>query len=346
MAQSNLGYDPGPMGWEVPGASTELEMLDGEKRYFDRAVEDYPIAYQARERSELMPAIAEKWQKFQSDRGRFPGSQDFTLLDEFVFGKSYTFRDQPIGSCVFSNSFRPWVAGALYQICLLGQPEEFTGKEHLGPNTIAPFCVSYGFARQRANMRSGDGLYCKPMQESYLKDGIVLCSTPKVQELMRSAGATNDSDYPEPRSERLYRSIGNWSWNDELKPYTCCRMLDAPIPRNMDDFNRNIDAGRPMFQCSMIAVRRTGQHRDGFPIHGIDPFNSWAHNMGIMGRRVASDGNRYVIVCNTSWLRPGGDPEAYIYNIPEADFARQWFPKIDIGVIGDIDGISALPAII
>lgn len=712
---SNLGYNPGPMGWVIPDTRSEQEMLDAEKRYLDKAMEDYPIAYQARERAEVMPIIAEKWAKFQADRGRFAGSQDFTLLDEFIFGQSYTFLPQPIGSCfppgtlirmadgsqkpieairpfdqvltaegnvswvsqvagrevseeiyevklwghlrirmtqehplltkrgyikaselrlddyvaipkyapgkanylhtaahhqltvqqariaakcpvasrsvgtqggalsgerrpvfvyrtipeiiemteefgwicgtylaeggsdgyklvwtwnikeesthvarlvkslkdvcgvdasvsfqrtrntckvsihsivwsqvfrslfgenvyskklhsdiasgnekflkgllqgwldgdghrddsrqfwqgttvskllaldmfnianalgmlpslqisdpkishgvksrqrrydvyirdrreplhavveekcvwrqvqgiekahfegrvynfevcgdnsyvadcvgvhncVFSNSFRPWVAGALYQIALLGQSEEFTGTAHLGPNSIAPFCVSYGFARQRANMRSGDGLYCKPMQESYLKDGIVLCSTPKVRELMQAAGATSNNDYPEPRSERLYRSIGNWAWNNDLRSYTCCRMLDAPIPANMDEFNRNIDAGRPMFQCSMIAVRRVGQHRDGFPIHGMDPSNQWAHNMGIMGRRVASNGDRFVIVCNTSWLQPGGNPEAYLYNIPEQDFARSWFPKIDIGVIGDIEGIQSLPA--
>jgi len=712
---SNLGYDPGQMGWVVPDTHSEQQMLDAEKRYLEKAMDDFPIAYHARERAEVMPIIAEKWVKFQADRGRFAGSQDFTLLDEFIFGKSYTFLPQPIGSCfpagtlirmadgsqrpieairpfdqvltaegnvswvsqvagrevseeiyevklwghlrvrmteehplltkrgyikaselriddyvaipkyapntaqylhtsahhqmtaqqirtaakhpvgsrsvaatghsvgrerrvarvyrtipevikmteefgwicgtylaeggcdgnklvwtwnineasthaaklvkllkdlygieaslhfqqtrntckvsihstiwaqtfkslfgdngwskrlhpdiasgneaflkgllqgwldgdghrnddlglwvgttvskslaldmfnishalgmlpslqttdpkvshgvksrcrrydlyirdarkpmqaiveekcvwrrvqglekvqfegrvynfevsgdnsyvadsigvhncVFSNSFRPWVAGALYQIALLGQSEEFTGTAHLGPNSIAPFCVSYGFARQRANMRSGDGLYCKPMQESYLKDGIVLCSTPKVRELMQTAGATSDNDYPEPRSERLYRSIGNWAWNNDLRPYTSCRMLDAPIPANMDEFNRNIDAGRPMFQCSMIAVRKTGQHRDGFPIHGIDPNNQWAHNMGIMGRRVASNGDRFVIVCNTSWLQPGGNPEAYLYNIPEQDFARSWFPKIDIGVIGDIDGIQSLPA--
>jgi hypothetical protein len=318
-------------------------MLDAEKRWLENAIKDYPIAYQARERAAVLPGLKAKWDRFQLDRGRFPGSQDFTLLDEFVFGKSFTFRYQPIGSCVYANSFRPWVAGALYQISLLGENEEFPGREELGVKSIAPFSVSYGFARQRANMRGGDGLYCKPMQDSYIKDGIVLCSTPKVKELMDAAGATKDENYPEPRSESLCRRIGDWAWNELLRPYATCRMLDAPIPENMDAFNANIDAGRPMFQCSGIAVRRVGEHKDGFPIHGIDPGNSWAHNMGIMGRRVASDGTRYVIVDNTSWLRDTNKPEAYIYNIPEDDFQKRWFPKIDIGVIGDIDGIKSLP---
>ena len=78
---SDLGYAPGEMGWVVPGAHNEQEMLDGEKRYYDKAVADIPNAYQARERAELMPAMKAKREKFQADRGRYPGSQDFTLLD-------------------------------------------------------------------------------------------------------------------------------------------------------------------------------------------------------------------------------------------------------------------------
>jgi hypothetical protein len=93
----------------------------------------------------------------------------------------------------------------------------------------------------------------------------------------------------------------------------------------------------------MIAVHKVGTHKDGFTIHGLNPRDSWAHNMGIMGRRVASDGTRYIIVDNTSWLRDSSKPEAYLYYIPEDVFERVWFPKIDIGVIGDIDGIQSLP---
>jgi hypothetical protein len=338
---NGLGYGPGEMGWVIPDTHTEQEMLDAEKRWLEKSIEDYPIAFQARQQKEMLPVIKAKWEKFQLDKGRFPGSVDMTLLDEFVFGKSFVFREQPIGSCVFSNSFRPWVARAIAEIALFGDLEEYTGLQELGPKSIAPFCVSYGLARQRANMKSGDGLYCKPMQDSYLKDGIVLCNTPKVKELMGNAG--NDS-YPEPRSAGLYRQIGNWAWNEALKPYLTCRVLDAPIPKNMDEFNKNIDDYKPMFQCSMIAVRKVGDHRDGFAIHGIDPTNQWAHNMGLLGRKVSSDGRRFVIVCNTSWNRNPSNPEAYIYNIPEEDFARAWFPKIDVGVIGEIDGIQSLPA--
>lgn len=340
---NGLGYHPGEMGWVVPGAHSEKEMLDAEKRWLERSYADYPIAFQARSPKEMVPAIKEKWEKFQADRGRFPGSADMGLLDEFVFGRSLVWLPQLTGSCVFSNSFRPWVLRAIAEIALFGDSEEYLGRNEFSPQSIAPFCVSYGFARQRANMRSGDGLYCKPMQDSYLKDGVVMCNTPKVKELLTAANQGRDTDYPEVQDTTVFRRMQNWAWNEALRPYTCCRVLDAPIPQNMDEFNANIDAYKPMFQCSMIAVRKIGDHRDGFAIHGMDPRNQWAHNMGIVGRRVASDGRRFVIVCNTSWLRNRNTPEAYLYNVPEEDFARVWFPRIDIGVIGEIDGIKSLP---
>lgn len=343
---NGLGYEPGPMGWVVPGAHTTQEMLDAEKRYYDRAWQDYPLAYQSRPSREMMPAIKAKWENFQADRGRFPGSQDLTLIDEFVFGKSFTWYPQLIGSCVWSNTFRRWFERMCVEICLLGDPEEFIGKTELGPTSLAPFCVSYGFARQRANMRGGDGLYCKPMAESLVKDGVVLCNTPKLKELMDRAGVNGEQNYPEVQPERLYRQIGDWAWNEALRPYTTCRLLEAPMVTTMDHANRNIDELKPMFVCSSVAIRKAGRHPDGFDIHTRDRGNSWEHNIGIAGRRVASDGERFVIWCNTSWLRRGtSNVEAYIYNMKESEFdGLLRSGQLDVSTIGDIDGIKSLPS--
>jgi hypothetical protein len=343
----DLGYKPGPMGWVVPGASSEQEMLDAEKRYLEKAFEDYPLAYQSRPAREMLPAIKVKWEAFQQERGRFPGSQDLTLIDEFVFGKSYTWLSQKIGSCVWSNTFRRWFERMCVEICLYGELEEFIGSTQYGPQSIAPFCINYGFARQRANMKGGDGLYCKPMAESLVKDGIVFCSNSKLRELMTAAGAIRDTDYPEPQSERLYRRIGDWAWNNELRPHTSCRLLESPSVNNIQLHNANVLALKPMFQCSGIAIRRIGQHRDGFGIHARDPNNSWAHNMGWAGVRVASDGERYHRLCNTSWLPDNStNAERYIYNIPEKE-VENWYQRgrVDVSTIGDIDGVDSLPYI-
>lgn len=342
---NGLGYDPGKMGWVIPDTHSEQEMLDAEKRYLEKAFQDYPLAYQTRAPREMLPAIKAKWEKFQADRGRFPGSQDLTLIDEFVFGQSYTWLSQKIGSCVWSNTFRRWFERMCVEICLFGDTEEFIGKTQFGPQSIAPFCINYGFARQRANMKGGDGLYCKPMAESLVKDGVVFCSTPKLKELMNAAGATRDTDYPEPQSERLYRQIGDWAWNDALRPYTACRLLESVPVTSIDEHNSNVEQLKPMFQCSMIAIRRTGTHKDGFPIHGRDPSNQWAHNMGWAGMRIASDGERYHRLCNTSWLQEGStDVEKYIYNIPEKEL-EEWYKRgrVDTSSIGDIDGVKSLP---
>jgi hypothetical protein len=282
------------MGWVVPGATNEQAMLDGEKRYFETASNDMPLAYRFRPAREMMPVIKQKWEKFQSDRGRFPGSQDLTLIDEFVFGRSFTWLSQKIGSCVWSNTFRRWFERMLVEICLEGDPEEFIGKNEFGPLSLAPFCVSYGFARQRANMRGGDGLYCKPMSESLVKDGVVLCNTPVLKDLMDRAGATSDKNYPEVLSESLYRKIGDWAWNNSLKGYASCRLLESAMIDNIDAHMRCVSDLKPMFQCSSIAIRKVGMHKDGFAIYGRDPGNSWAHNMGWAGSRVASDGKVYL----------------------------------------------------
>lgn len=345
---SGLGYEPGAMGWVVPGVTTIQEQLDEERRWFDRASADYPTAYMARPAREMLPAIKEKWEAFQLSKGRFAGSVDLTLIDEFVFKKSFTFLPQGIGSCVWSNTFRRWVERMCVEICLMGDPEEFIGTTQFGSTSIAPFCVSYGFARQRANMRGGDGLYCKPMSESLLKDGVVLCSTPKLKELMQGAGAIRETDWPEPQSNALYRRIGDWAWNDALRPYAACRLLESVDIRTMDACLESIKAYKPMFMCSGIAIRKVGTHQDGFDIHARNPGDSWAHNMGIAGLRVASDGKQFIRICNTSWLQGGStDVEKYIYNVP-VDEVAGWFRsnRVDVSNIGDIDGIQSLPTMI
>jgi len=100
-----------------------------------------------------------------------------------------------------------------------------------------------------------------------------------------------------------------------------------------------------MFMCSSIAIKKLSMHKDGFQIHTRDRGTSWAHNMGWKGRRVASDGKRYHRLDNTSWLQ-GGDTnvEKFIYDIEESEL-ESWYKSgtIDVGTIGEIDGIPSKP---
>ncbi len=344
---SGLGYAPGPMGWVVPDAQTEMEMLDGEKRFYDNAVILNPAPFQSRAPQELDLPTRKAWDAFQLSKGRFAGSSDLSLIDEFVFGKSFTWLPQDIGSCVWSNTFRRFFERMCVEIALRGDAEEWIGTEEFGPKSLAPFCVSYGFARQRANMRRGDGLYCSPMQQSLVLDGVVLCSTPKLQELLRNAGATAANDCPEVRSTSLYRQIGNWAWNDTLRPLADCKLLESPKVKTYDEFLANEDAMKPMFMCSSIAIKVKGQHKDGFTIHTRNMLDSWAHNMGLGGRRVTSDGDVFHRIDNTSWLRPGTlNRDAYVYWIHSTEM-KYLFDRgvIDVGTIGEISGIPSLPNI-
>lgn len=338
----DLGYAPGPMGWEIQQSNASAqEKIDQSRRDLEAFRADNPVAYQQREPLQLLPAIQKKWDEFQVANGRAAGSNDMTLMLRFIFGKDWPFYAQDIGSCVFSNTFRVWIERMCYEICLRGDPEAYIGTTQFGPTSIAPHCVSYGMARQIANMKGGDGLYCSPMIKTLI-DGVVLCSTPKVAELHAAAGASSDDNYPEPRSASLYRRIGDWAWNAALKPYLCCSLKESVDVNTVDDHRKQEEQSKPIMQCSGIAIKKIGVHKDGFDIHGVDPRNSWAHNMGWSGFRLASDGDRFSRLTNKSWTPKGGDPEKYCYNIPEAEMQKIYRIGVDSATIGEIDGLPVV----
>jgi hypothetical protein len=191
-------------------------------------------------------------------------------------------------------------------------------------------------------MRGGDGLYKAPMIKA-LTAGVVLCSTPKVKELHTSSGATTDQDYPEPRSLNLYRKIGDWAWNTALKPYVTCSLRESVDVTTVDQHRLQEDQCKPMMICSGIAIKKIGTHKDGFTIHGIDPSNSWSHNMAFNGFRLASNGDRFTRLSNRSWTRPGQDPDELVYNIPPEELAKIYRKDVDVASIGEIEGIAIAP---
>ena len=323
----------GPMGW--------LGTYDREQRALDRAQADSPVAYRQRVGKALPEAMAKRWAEHMASKGYGEDSCDLTMIDELVLGRRYNWEDQFIGSCVVSNTFRQWVRRAMYEIALLGDPEEYLGRDEFGTGSIsfyAPF--SYGCMRRRGGLRGGDGGFCAPMAESLMKDGVLPCSTPRLAEILQREGSANEADYPEPRSNRTYRKFGDWKFLDELMPYTDYRLLESVRLRSVEDHLDNSRQGKPAFQCSMIAIRKAGTHADGFTIHARNPRDSWAHNMGWAGHFTASDGQRFYRLSNESW----GDN--VIYNIPENEL-DDWYRRRNVTTmtIGEIDLPNSAPAI-
>lgn len=327
-------------GWGEENKTLSEQVLQ-ERLGQDRLAKDMPVAIRIAEPYPVLPDIAAAWATFQKSKGRGEGSCDWSLLDEFVLGTQLHWLPQIIGSCVVSNSFPGWVIRLMYQIAFLGLPMEYLGRNEFGPRNYSfygPF--TYGAARKRVNMRGGDGLYCEALQQSFLKDGVLMCSTPELQPILTSLGVAGDKDYPEPQRESVYRRFGDWQYIEQLRPYADFVLEDCPIIDSEEKLKEALQSCRPCFFCSGIAIRKIGTHPDGFAIHGRDPNNSWAHNMCFHGFFFASDGELFYVFSNQSW----GKQHMYSIRAKEVD---SWFKSRNVtsAAIGMIRGPRSSPPI-
>lgn len=325
----------------APASARELQGWSGERdieqRQLDSMASGSPDSFADGDSYAAPAELLEAWEKFQRSKGRYEGSNDLSLLDEFVHGQPLVWKPQIIGSCVVSNTLRPWVARLMYQVAILGQPMEYLGRSEHGPQNYSPFGpMSYGLARKRANMRGSDGLYCAPMAESLLKDGVLPCSNSALADFMEGKGFTGITDLPEPQGRdgaRLYRDFGNWRHLDELRSGLTCKLANSPTVRDADHLWDLAMQGKPAFVCSMEAIHKTGEHPDGFAIHARDPRDRWAHNMSFQGGFVASDGERFFRQSNESW---GKD---HIYNRRFEEVAESFRKnRLTVQAIGQIKG--------
>lgn len=328
-------------GW-TDGTVTETQAVLRERQGRERLENDMPVVCRNFSKLHIEPTIEKSWNDFQKSKGRFDGSFDWSLLDEFVWGKPLLWLPQIIGSCVVSNNLRGWVIKMTQQIALSGEPYEYLGKNEFGPNNFSYYGpYTYGAARKRANMRGGDGLYCEAIQESYIKDGVLPCNTPKLLEILNAVGATRDKDFPEPQSAALYRAFGDWKYLDELKQYAGYTLAECPSVTSADQLWTILSECKPSFQCSMLAIKKVGEHKDGFPIHARNPNDQWAHNMCHHGGFIASNGDRFFRFSNESW------GQEHIYNI-RFEEVDDWFKRrnITVAAIGQINGPQSAPPII
>ena len=326
-------------GWGPRGAD-EKDVLDFEARFSDACYAEAPQPFGSEETTDERPnnESYQKWVQFQKDRGRYEGSNDLTLLDEFCLGKDIAWLPQIIGSCVLSNTFRAWVIRLLYQMFILGKAEEFIGRNEFGVNNLSfygPF--TYGLARRKANMRRGDGLYCSPMAWA-LAQGVVPCDNQTLRRITSSNGVGGDRDYPEPQSKSFYRAMGNWKYLDELSPFMQTPVDQYQKINNGDELWAFLESGKPGYVCSSEAIHKIGEHKDGFPIHARNPRDSWAHNMAWHGNLVASDGERFFRQSNRSW----GKKHIYNRKFNEVD-KRLRSGRLDCRIIGNIQALKSNP---
>lgn len=325
-------------GW-TDGRISESDAIARERLGQELLAKDLPVHTRFGASDVIMPELAKKWNDFQKSKGRFDGSCDWSLLDEFCFGNPLLWLPQIIGSCVVSNTFRGFHIRQTFQIVLLGLAEEWFGKSEFGPNSFGFYGPwSYGAARKRANMRGGDGLYCEAMQASLLKDGVLACSSPKLQEICRNVGAASERDFPEPQNARLYRAFGDWEYIEALRPHADFTLQECPIVASVDELDEALKSCKPVFHCSMIAIHKVGTHKDGFAIHKRNPRDQWAHNMCYHGFFYASDGEVFYRMSNESW-----GPE-HIYNVPRAE-VDDWYRRRNVtsAAIGMINGPKSAP---
>ena len=142
----------------------------------------------------------------------------------------------------------------------------------------------------------------------------------------------------------------------ELEHY--CVTETAPV-KSIEALDDAVDNWKPCFQCSGIAIKSAGRHKDGFVIHTEDTRDSWSHNMGIAGKLVASDDDEFIRISNLSWLynqtpndvwtaKPTwNDPfEKYIYNVHKSE-VESWFKRgrVEVFTIGEIQMPGSMPTI-
>lgn len=325
-------------GW-TDGNYTASEAYLREMRGREKLENDLPVYCRVQADPEPNKEMMDRFSSFQESKGRGRDGKDWTLLDQFMWGKDLLWLPQIIGSCVTSNTFRPWTIRKNYQIGILGEGIEYLGRNEFGPQNMSfygPF--SYGMGRRRGNMRGGDGMWCELMQATLLKDGVLPCNTPKLIDLLTRLGVNRDKDYPEPQNERVYRAFGDGQYLDELKQYADYVLEECPMVKDVETLWDFAGVCKLPFVCSDIAIHKIGEHKDGFPIHADNPRDRWMHNMYCGGRWTASDGQRFFRWGNDSW-----GPQ-HMYNIPYERVDR-WYKakRLTSAAIGRIKGPVGVP---
>jgi len=298
------------MGWGTE-TSNELEKRRVEQSTIDKAMEARPASFVQRDAKYLDPVVSKRWEDFQLSKGYDEGSCDLSLVEEFYFGRRFHWLPQGTGSCTVSNFFRCHFRRTLWEVLLKGQLESLLGSTEYGPQSAAFYApVTYGIARQIGGLRNGDGGFCGSTIQSAML-GVLRCDNGKLNELLAKLNANGDTDYPEPRSNSVYREFQSWKYNDAFKPFLTDPLAESVKISNVSTLVQNLEQYKPGYMCSMVAIKKGGAHK-GLTYYIVDRNNQWAHAMCFCGM-IKWQGRTFLLLSNESWQ------DNLIYPVPLFD---------------------------
>ena len=294
---------------------------------------EQPTRFTQRASKDILPRMQELLDK-TVDEAMWDGGMSLLFIFTVIFGltpKQIKWLAQLIGSCVASGCFRTITLRSLFEIVVLGDPEETLGLNFAGMNNLAPYGPwLYGTGRRRGNMKGGDGSYCSVQIEAAMKDGILRCDAPGLSDI----GGTSDSDYPETQNQRLYRQWGDWKYLDRFKDEAAKLKLVESVQVTSSEQTKDLITNhfKPMNNCSGWGFAPQSKHKDGFWIYKRS--GSWPHNLSITGYRLASDGNWFAEVLN-SW-GPEAHKDGPLYYIPQ-ELDERWVRDSQRMSVGELD---------
>jgi hypothetical protein len=332
MTTDNSTGQPGPMGWWVDESDDPRRTLYRERIHWDALAGKVPARCTRQSAKEVAdPPLLTMLREKQKSQGMDDGV-DLVLLLKMLF-PGFKWLRQLIGSCVASGGMRACTIRSVWEVVILGQPEETLGLDFTGQtdniNHFAPY--SYRAGRKIGGINGGDGSFCGAHIQGLMQDGFLPCDT---------SGLQSDA-YPEPQSMSDYRRWGNSnSLLAEFRPAaTKFDLLESERVTSADSLKELIgEHFKPMMVCSSWAFRPQNQHPtwkiDGQPvwIYQRDRGTSWAHNMTIAAC-VQVGGQWYVKIVN-SWgdnAHKNGDH----FWIP-IEVMAEWSRSAEVRTIGDL----------
>lgn len=327
-------YVPPNLNWSHMGWGLEEQTVE-QKQYaeavaLERAMTANPAAFAQRDPKYLDPEMKAKWDAFQASKGYEEGSCDLTLIDEFCFGRRFHWLPQGTGSCTLSNAFRMHFRRATWELKMKGQLEKPLGTTEYGSSCAAFYApLSYGIAREIAGIRNGDGGICSATIESLMR-GVLRCNNGKLLELLHKLGADSEQDFPEPRSNAIYREFQSWKYNSMFEPFLTDPLLESVKVTDTQKLITNLEDYKPSIMCSSLAVKKGGTHQ-GLTYFIADRNNTWSHNMA-NGGKIVWKGRTFILLSNESWQ------DNLIYPIPIEEYQDVIFPKYrpEVQTMGEI----------
>lgn len=332
MAVDNSVADPGPQGWWLNENESHYRTILAERREWEDIEDKAPERVIRQEPKTADPLILDMVKKDQEKRGIDDGV-DLLALFLILFSMFPPWLRQLIGSCVASGGMRACTIRSLWEIVVLGEPEELLGRRWEGIDNINHFApYNYRAGRKIGGLNGGDGSFCGAHIKGLMSYGFLPCDT---------KGLNSDA-YPEPQSTSAYRKWGNSNqllerFADKGREFD---LIESERITDADDLKEVLTVHfKPCMVCSNWAFRPDYKHPtwvdyEGNPvwIYKRDRGNSWAHNM-TKAYMVKVKNEWFLIVLN-SW-GPRAHKNGHWFAIP-LTLAAEWLRSAEVRTIGNL----------